>query len=99
MVPCVINPNLLMPSPKLPKTQIPYACWGEGEGGGGVVGLVSQLLTLNVKLLKTQIPYVHWGVGGGGSGTLTFHGKPKFPMYTGRGRDGVPTVDDESKTS
>ena len=49
--------QLLMPSPNLIKSQIPYAC-----GGGGGVESTFQLLIPSPNLLKSKIP------GGGGKG-------------------------------
>ena len=55
--------QLLMLSPKLPKTEIPYVCLG----GGGVPTFDAESKTaLNPKLPKTRIPCVRGGGGGWG---------------------------------
>ena len=57
------NFQLLMLSPYLLKSQIPFMVWGLG---GGVLGTNFQLLVLGPNLLKSQIPFtIGWGGGGG----------------------------------
>ena len=56
--------QLLMLTPNLLKSQIPYMVWGRG---GKLVMNFFQLLMLTPNLLKSQIiPYTVGGVGGGG---------------------------------
>ena len=47
--------KLLMLTPNLPKSQVPYMFVGVGE--------VSQLLILSAKMPQTQISYVQRGMG------------------------------------
>ena len=53
--------QLLMLSPNLLKSQIPYV---GGGGKGGRKMWTFQLLMLSPNLLKSQIPYVSMGGGG-----------------------------------
>ena len=54
-----VSCQVLIPSPNLPKTQIPYVNrWG---GGDHIVS--SKLLMPSPNLSKTQIPYVQWEWG------------------------------------
>ena len=82
----VHDSQLLMLSPNLLRSQIPYMV-----GGGGVHD--SQLLMLSPNLLRSQIPYM---VGGGGGGTWrpTFDAESKSAripnsLYGGGGGGGI----------
>ena len=89
--------QLLMLSPKRPKTQISYVlcvCVGGGGGLGVGMGSMSQLLMLSPTLPETQIPYVHRGRGRGSVSTLLMLSpklnKIQIPYVSGGG--GVPSL-------